>query len=337
METKLNSNIDHLFRQESGKMVAVLVNIFGTEHLELAEDVVQNTLLKAFEVWKYKGLPDNPQAWLYRVAKNNAIDIIRREKRNTSFDFSDPEHQLLTSEYTLATTINDFWEEESIKDDFLAMIFASCHPDISSENQVTFILKTLGGFSTKEIAKAFLTTEDIISKRIYRTKEYFRKHNIRPKIPKNEELESRLAAVMSVIYLMFNEGYHSIDPKNLIRQDLISQALYLGKTLLENDRTNFSEVSALMALMCFHASRSDSRLSAEGEIILLKDQDRTKWNSELIDAGRNYLLTSKQDHRISMYHFEALISLEHCRASTYEETKWATILTYYEQMLLLPQ
>ena len=169
---------DHLFRNESGKMVAVLTKIFGTENLQTAEDVVQQTFIDAINVWKLKGIPDNPAAWLFRVAKNKTIDIIRRNKHSVQYDFSDSERILLTSEYTMTTTINNFWKDELIKDDLLRMMFACCHPKLSQENQITLILKTLCGFSTAEIAKTFLSPEDTISKRLYRTKEFFRENKI---------------------------------------------------------------------------------------------------------------------------------------------------------------
>lgn len=334
-EAILKNQIDHLFRQESGKMVAVLVGIFGSKNLEIAEDVVQNTLIKALEIWKFKGIPEHPEAWLYRVAKNNALDIIKRENRSELFDINDPQSQLLNSGYTLSSTINDYWEEGRIKDEFLSMMFACCHPDITLDNQVTFILKSLCGFSTREIAKAFLTSEEVISKRIYRTKEYFRKNEMRPKLPDANELKYRLSAVTSAIYLMFNEGYNSTHSDDLIRKDLIAQALFLTKSLLDSDKTNFPEVYALMALMCFHAARLDGRIDEKGELVLLAEQDRSTWNRELINAGTSYLFQAGKGDRISTYHFEAFIALEHCQAEDYVHTNWNAILNHYENLLAL--
>ena len=334
-ETMICDQVDHLFRQESGKMVAVLVGIFGPKHLEMAEDVVQNTLIKALEVWKFKGVPEHPKAWLYRVAKNNALDIIKRESRNEFFDAAEPESQLLHSGYTRSSVMNDFWEEGRIQDEFLSMMFACCHPDISVENQITFTLKTLCGFSTREIAKAFLTSEEVISKRIYRTKEHFRKHNMRPKIPELDELEQRLAAVSSIIYLIFNEGYSSTHSDELIRKDLIGQALFLTRSLLDNERTNYPEINALMALMCFHTARLEGRLNKDGELIVLSKQDRSTWDQELINEGRRYLFQAGKGERISTYHFEALIAYEHCNAPTYDSTDWTAIYRHYETLLAL--
>lgn len=321
---------DHLFRNESKKMVSILTKIFGIENLETAEDVVQDTLLQAMNIWKLKGIPDNPSGWLFRVAKNKAIDIIRRNKHSVQFDFTDKEKILLTSEYTLTTAMENFWKEEFIKDDLLRMMFACCHPEISKENQITLILKTLCGFSTAEIAKAFLTNEETISKRIYRTKEFFRQHKIKLEIPSLNEINNRTDSVLNTIYLLFNEGYNSTNSEDLIRKDVIAEAMVLCKLLAENDHTQLPEVFALMALMCFHSSRSDSRLTTEGEIILLPMQDRKKWNAALIDEGNEYMNKAATGDAVSSYHIEAAIAFEHCSAKFFRDTNWKKILGYYE-------
>jgi RNA polymerase sigma factor (sigma-70 family) len=321
---------DHLFRNEAKKMVSVLTKIFGIENLETAEDVVQDTLLQAMNVWKLKGIPDNPSAWLFRVAKNKAIDIIRRNKHSVQFDFSDNEKILLTSEYTLTATMENFWKEEFIKDDLLRMMFACCHPQISKENQITLMLKTLCGFSTTEIAKAFLTNEDTVSKRLYRTKEFFRQHKIKLAIPSIDEIKKRIDSVLNAIYLLFNEGYNSTNSEELIRKDVIAEAMMLCKLLTENDHTQQPEVFALMALMCFHSARSESRLTEEGEIILLPMQDREKWNAGLIDEGNEYMNKAAFGNVVSAYHIEAAIAYEHCSAKLFKDTNWKRILEYYE-------
>jgi len=242
---------DDLFRTESKKMVAVLTKIFGTENLQTAEDIVQETLISALNAWKLKGIPSNPSAWLYRVAKNKAIDIIRRNKHSVQYDFNDGEKKLLTSAYTVSTAMDDLWKEELINDDLLSMMFACCHPQISEENQITLILKTLCSFSTNEIAKAFLTGEDTISKRLYRTKEFFRQHKIELKIPSSHEIKTRTNAVLNAIYLLFNEGYNSASAETLIRKDVMEEAIMLCRLLTENKHTQQPGVFALMALMCF--------------------------------------------------------------------------------------
>ena len=311
-------------------MVSVLTKIFGTENLETAEDVVQQTFIDALSVWKLKGVPDNPSAWLFRVAKNKAIDIIRRNKHSVQYDFNDNERILLTSEYTMMTTMDNLWKEELIKDDLLRMMFACCHPGISQENQITLILKTLCGFSTAEIAKTFLMSEDTISKRLYRTKEFFREHKIPFEIPSLEELKNRTDTVINAIYLLFNEGYNSTNTEELIRKDLIEEAMMLCKLLIENPNTQLPEVYAFMALMCFHSSRSFSRLTPEGEIILLPYQDRSTWNTDLITLGNYYMNKAAFGDEISSYHIEAAIAFEHCTAKSFKETNWKRILELYE-------
>ncbi len=321
---------DHLFRHESGKMVSVLTKIFGIQNLETAEDVVQQTFIDAIGVWKLKGIPDNPAAWLFRVAKNKAIDIVRRNKHSVQYDFNDNERKLLTSEYTLATTMENLWSASVIKDDQLRMMFTCCHPGISPESQVTLILKTLCGFSTSEIAKAFLTSEDTVSKRLYRTKEFFRENKTQFIIPTVDDIKTRTDTVLNSIYLLFNEGYSSTEKKELIRKDLIDEAMLLCRLLTENRHTQLPEVFALMALMCFHAARSESRLTAGGEIILLPLQDRRKWDQQMIDLGNDYMNHAAFGNTISTYHLEAAIAYEHCIAESFDQTNWSQILDWYE-------
>lgn len=328
----INTLTDHLFRHESGKMVAVLTKIFGTENLETAEDVIQQTFMDAMQVWKLKGIPENPSAWLFRVAKNKAIDVIRKNKHSLQYDFNDNERALLKSEYTLTSTMDHLWKEEMISDDMLRMMFACCHQDISQENQITLILKTLCGFSTAEIAKAFLTSEDTVSKRLYRTKEIFRKQKIKLEIPTSNELKNRTDAVLNSIYLLFNEGYNSTHSDELIRKDLIAEAKLLCKLLCDNPQTQQPETFALMALICFHSARSDSRLTTEGEIILLPYQNRKLWNWDLIREGNDYMNKAAVGNTVSTYHFEAAIAYEHCTAPTFELTNWPQILNYYEML-----
>src|SRR5436190_1900161 len=326
--SEVYKTIDHLFRQEAGKMVAVLTRIFGFPNIEQAEDIVQDTILKALEIWKWGKIPDNPQAWLYKAAKNKAIDIIRKEK--LKYKIENEISFLLKSEYSLAPKINEMFTEGEIKDSQLRMMFACCHPGISEENQITIILKTLCGFSTAEIAKTFLTSEDTVSKRLYRTKDFFRENKIKLEIPSEQELAGRTHAVLNSIYLLFNEGYNSTHSDELIRKDLINEAMLLCKLLTENKNTCLPETFALIALMCFHSSRSDSRLTTEGEIILLPNQDRSKWNYNLIKEGNEYMNKAAFGDTVSSYHIEAAIAFEHCTAQSFNETNWKRILELYE-------
>jgi RNA polymerase sigma factor (sigma-70 family) len=313
-------------------MVAVLTKIFGTENLQLSEDVVQDTFINAINVWSLKGIPDNPSAWLFRAAKNKAIDVLRKNKFSTRIDFSDPDRTLLQSEYTLASVIEKLWQEDEIEDDVLRMMYACCHPEIAEENQVTLMLKTLCGFSTAEIAKAFVTSEDTVSKRLYRTKEFFRARKIKPGFPKPALLKTSTDPVLKAIYLLFNEGYNSTHAEELIRKDLITQAMYLCRLLCNNAHTQLPEVFAAMALMCFHAARIDSRIDTNGEIILLSHQDRSKWDAALITQGNDYMNKAAFGNEVSSYHIEAAIAWEHCSAITFEQTNWQSILSYYNML-----
>jgi len=326
---------DHLFRRESGRMVAVLTRIFGTENLELAEDVVQDTFISAMQAWGLKGIPDQPSAWLFRAAKNKALDIVRKSRFSLQFDFNDADRALLKSEYTIVTVMDMMWQEGSIQDDLLKMMFACCHAGISVENQITLMLKTLCGFSIAEIAKAFLTSEQTISKRLYRTREFFREHKIRPAFTETAQMRPQTEAVLKTIYLLFNEGYNATHTDEPIRRDLLEQAMYLGGLLCGNVHTQLPETYALMALMCLHAARTDSRLSNEGEIILLAQQDRSRWDMKLIESGNNYLNKAAFGHALSTYHLEAAIAYEHCTAESYQQTAWQRILVYYDWLVRL--
>lgn len=326
---------DHLFRHEAGKMVAVLTKIFGTENLQLSEDTVQDTFITAIRVWSLKGIPDNPSAWLFRAAKNKAIDVLRKNKFSQLIDFSDPERTLLQSEYTLTVAIDKLWQEEEIQDDVLRMMYACCHPELSEERQVTLMLKTLCGFSTSEIARAFVTSEDTVSKRLYRTREFFRTRKIKPAFPQAAQLETGTDAVLKTIYLLFNEGYNSTHAEKLIRKDLIAQAMYLCGLLCASPRTQLPAVFAAMALMCFHAARINSRIDINGDIVLLSHQDRSKWDVALINTGNDYMNKAAFGNDISSYHIEAAIAYEHCIAPSFGQTNWQHILAYYDMLVAI--
>lgn len=330
---EVQNQINHLFRTESGKMISVLVKIFGTENLELAEDVVQEAFIAGLEKWNEKGMPQFPKAWLYQVAKNKAIDVLRSHKYTSTIDFSDSERVLFQSEYTLTPTMNVFWTEDHIKNDFLGMMYACCHPDLKIENQVSFILKSLCGFSTKEIAKTLLTSEDTISKRIYRTKSYFRKHKIKPEIPEGKAIKVRTLSVIKIIYLMFNEGYNSTHSETVIRKDMIHQCIFLCQSLIDNKHSQLPEAYALLALIYFHGSRLEGRTGELNSIIVLKEQSREKWDQNMITKGNDFLNMASFGPGITSYHLEAAIAYEHCIAISYNETNWKAILNYYNLLL----
>lgn len=329
--SELYKTVDHLFRQESGKMVSVLVRLFGFPNIEQAEDIVQDTILKALEVWKWGKVPENPQAWLYNVAKNKAIDVLRRQqlKYKVESDIS----YLLKSEYTLAPALNEIFTENEIKDSQLRMMFACCHSSFTQEAQITLILKTLCGLSSKEIGDAFLSSEEAIQKRIYRTKEKIKEENISLDYPGADAMTKRTDAVLKTLYLLFNEGYSSSHPEKLIREDLCEEAMRLCILLSENPKTNLPQTNALLALMCYHVSRFNSRIDDKGLIILLKDQDRSQWNKFLIAKGNEYMNQSAVGEMFHDFHIEAAIASLHANAGTYGNTNWKLILGMYDTLL----
>jgi RNA polymerase sigma factor (sigma-70 family) len=322
--------VENLFRRESGKLTSALTRFFGTKHLELAEDVVQETLIKAMHEWPFKGIPDNPVAWLHRVARNGVIDRLRRDVRG--LELLKENATLLRSEWTLSATVNQELNEEAVADDQLRMLFACCHPTLPPEQQVALALKTLCGFSVSEIARAFVTNEETINKRLYRAREAFRELG-RLEIPSTQALPARLEHVLSTIYLLFNEGYNSSSHNDLIREDLIEEALRLCHMLTQLAVTDQPRVHALLALMLFHTSRSAARLDADGAIVLLPDQDRTLWDRPLITLGNWHLNRAAEGQHFTEQHIEAAIAALHANANDHACTDWNGIVGLYDQLL----
>ncbi len=330
-EQQLNQQIGHLFRYEAGKMAAVLTRLLGFQRFDIAQDIVQDTLLKAMNVWKLKGIPENPSAWLYKVAKRQAIDWLRQQKLHESIH---AEISLaLKSEWTLTPTVNQLFLENEIEDSQLRMIFACCHPSVPYESQIALTLKTLCGLSISEIAQSFLTNDETITKRLYRAREKIRDEKISLDLSAPTTMPGRLDAVLHTIYLLFNEGYNSSHPDQLIRTDLCEEAIRLCLLLTRNTLTDLPKTRALLALMCFQASRGDSRLNNDGTIILLKDQDRKQWNRNLIEKGKVYLDRSAEGEDITEYHLEAMIACCHAEASSFDNTNWQRIYKLYTALL----
>ena len=326
MQSSIHQTVDHLFRHESGKMIAVLSKLLGIQHLDAANDLVQDTLLQALNTWSFHGLPDNPAAWLHRVAKNKAIDYLRRQKNLRRHH---PQYAYLQQpEYTCTPEWNDAFEPQAIQDSQLRMIFAICHPSIPAASQIALALKTLCGLSVAEIARAFLQDEATIAKRIYRAKEKIRSENIELEMPLESQLPSRLETVWHCLYLLFNEGYNSAHPNHLIREELCEEAMRLAYMLSQNTVTNKPQTNALLALFCLQASRLQARLDDKGNIILLKYQDRSKWYRPLIEKGFFFLEAATQQE-ISVYHLEAAIAYMHAVAPSFEQTDWKAIYALY--------
>lgn len=332
-ENNISKIVDHLFRHESGKMVSVLSRLLGLKNIEAAQDIVQDTLYQAMNSWSYGNIPDNPSAWLYRTAKNKAIDLLRREKK---FKEITPQYSYLQqSEYSLSLTVNNLFLENEIQDSQLQMMFACCHPSIPGESQIALTLKTLCGLSVKEIAKSFLTNDETISKRIYRAREKIKVEKIELEVPHGNELHRRIDSVLKSLYLLFNEGYNSSHPEKLIREDLCEEAMRLCFLLTRHRLTNFPRSRALLSLMCFQSSRLNARLDDKQNIILLKYQDRSKWYRPLIQKGFDYLDSAAEPFEVSTYHLEASIASLHAAAPSFEQTDWKSIHDLYEMLYQL--
>src|SRR5262245_49886897 len=325
----IHSLVDHFFRHQSGKLVAVLTRFFGLHNLELVEDVVQAALVQALEAWKIHGVPQDPAAWMYRVARNKALDIVRRRQVS---DRLNPEWTRLICGDEGSDPLSRFFLSHEIADSQLRMIFTCCHPQLPEESQIALTLKTLCGFSTHEIARALLTTEANVKKRIARAKRKFVDEEIAFEVPAGYALKPRLGSVHTVLYLLFNEGYSSSQPYELIRRDLCEEAIRLCLLLFDHPASTNPETAALLALMLLHASRFDARLDESGNILLLEEQDRGRWNQHLIERGIYYLNESASGDRISRYHLEAAIAAHHSIAPGFAETDWAAILLLYDDL-----
>ncbi len=322
--------IPHLFRSEFRKIAAVLCKTFGIEHIEVAEDIAGETFLSALESWTYKGIPENPTAWLYTVAKNKAKNYLQRNKvfaEKIAIQLKNSPSEINGEE-----EINIDLSTQNIKDSQLQMLFAICHPSISSESQIALALRILCGFGIPEIANAFLTNKETINKRLLRAKEKLRTENINISFPHEREIDQRLETVLTTLYLLFNEGYYSETQDTVLREDLCAEAMRLTELLMDNEPTDLPVVNALFALMCFHASRFAARKGEDGRMILYRDQDENLWDRELIVKGALHLKKASTGNKLSRYHIEANIAYWHTvKADTKE--KWENILQLYNILL----
>lgn len=319
--------IPHLFRTEFRKITAVLCRLLGTDHIDVAEDIASETFLQALETWPFKGIPAEPVAWLYLVAKNKAKNYIAR---NHVFTEKVAAHLKHTS--PVAREIEVDLSEKNITDSQLQMLFAVCHPSLSAEAQIALALRILCGFGIEEIAVALLTNKETINKRLLRAKERMRVHKIKIEFPGRKEINKRLANVLTTLYLLFSEGYYSESHDAVLREELCLEAMRLACLLTENSQTNQPPVNALLSLMCFHASRFAARKDQNGEMILYGEQDEMLWNRELIARGAWFLKEASQGNTISKYHLEANIAYWHTiRADTKE--KWENIVHLFDQLL----
>ena len=327
-----NESLKELFQQEFAKMVAVISNLFGLEHIEMAEDIVSDTFLTAAEEWETKGMPPNPTAWLYTVAKRKTIHLFRRR------DIF--EHKVIPAIRGIAGQEDDpaafdiDFSPQHIRDSQLQMLFAICTPAIVSEAQIGLALRILCGFGIDEVAEAFLTNKETINKRLFRAKEKLRTAEIKLELPPATEIPARLDNVLHIIYLLFSEGYFSRSGNRILQKELCWEAMRLGVLLTEYPGTNQPKTNALLALMFFHASRFNARQSGENDVILYDQQDERLWDTDLIRRGMQFLALSAIGDQLTSYHLEARIASWHCIKEDTPE-KWEEILQLYNQLLMI--
>ncbi len=310
-------------------MVAILTRIFGIEHLNLAEDVVQEALARALQTWPFYGVPKNPSAWIMRASRNLALDVVRRRKV-----FQNKQSEIVRlMDRDSAAPDEAIFSEDEISDDRLRLTFVCCHPAIPAEAQVALALKTLCGFSVGEIGHAFLTTESAIAKRLTRAKQKIHQARIPFEIPAGGELEQRLDNVLQSLYLLFNEGYKASSGENLVREELCEEAIRLAELLVAHPAGNQPKTHALLALMLLNAARNPTRMDSQGNLLRLQEQDRTRWNKSMIARGIFHLAQSAAGDELSEYHLQAGIAACHCAARDYESTDWQKILSLYDRLI----
>jgi RNA polymerase sigma factor (sigma-70 family) len=318
---------DRLFRHEAGRMVARLTRLLGPRHFDLAEDAVQDAICAALETWKFRGLPEKPEAWLTRAAHNRAIDLIRADRR-----LSGVLDRIALDPTTRAAAElqNDGPEEAWSHDDRLALIFSCCHPTLTIEAQLAFILKALCGFSLDETAAAFFVSRTAIEKRVTRAKAHLKRMRVLFDLDNARQVVARLGTVHHALYLLFSEGYHSVKADAPVRDELCHEAIRLTQLLAGDVATRVPATDALLAVMYFNLARLVARVDGEGVFLALPRQDRRRWDQGLIALGFRYLDASARGGELSRFHLESAIAAEHCRAATFAETNWRRILEFYD-------
>ncbi len=319
--------VDHLFRHSAGQMVATLTRIFGAENLTLAEEVVQEALVTALQQWALQGVPENPSAWLFQVARNRALDQLRRQAS-------------LRGKEAAIVAATDVWEHpedpafaHELRDDQLRMMLMCCHPAIAEESRIALTLKTVGGFSVDEIARAYLAKPESVAQRIVRAKRLVRENHIAIEMPSRTDLPARLDSLQQVLYLMFNEGYTAHAGDELAREDICGEAIRMAELLAGHPAASSPAAHALLALMLLQAARLPARVDAAGELATLAEQDRSRWGRGMIARGLRALDASAQGSTITAYHVEAAIAAAHAVAPDFESTDWPHVIELYDQLL----
>jgi RNA polymerase sigma-70 factor (ECF subfamily) len=323
---------EHFFRRESGRMIAALTRLFGVHNLPLVEDVVQDAFCRALEVWKVRGLPENPQAWLMTTAKNRALDVIRRDR--TARTYAPEIGRLLESEWTIASVVEEAFATHTIRDEQLRMMFSCCHPHLPEDAQVALVLNILCGFGAGEIAAAFLAGRAAVEKRISRGKKVLAGAGRLFDLA-DAEFPGRLSTVRRALYLLFNEGYHGASTESVIRIDLCAEAMRLTSILLEYPPADSPETAALAALLYLHAAKLPARVDAAGDLHPLFEQDRSQWDARLIAEGLALLERSAAGRTVTDYHVEAAIAAAHASAASLEDTDWPLIVSLYDRLMAI--
>jgi RNA polymerase sigma factor (sigma-70 family) len=322
---------DHLFRHEAGRMVAALTRVFGLHNLELAEDVVQDAFCRALELWKLRGIPDNPSAWLMKTARNRALDVLRRER--TARTFAPELGRLLQTEWTMANAVAEVFNATDIEDDRLRMIFSCCNARLPEATQVMLVLQLVGGFGAREVASAFVSSHAAVEKRLTRAKKTLAESKALFDIADAADFAARLPAVQRALYLIFSEGYHGASAQAVVRADLCHEAIRLTRLLAEHPLAAVPSTHALLALMYLDAARLPARLDPSGNLNALFDQDRSRWDRAMIAQGRAWLERSATGNALSRYHLEAAIADVHARAAHFDATDWSTIVAFYDSLM----
>src|SRR5262245_58302471 len=323
---------EHFFRRESGRMVAALTRIFGVHNLALAEDVMQDAFCRALEVWKVRGLPENPSAWLMAAAKHRAIDVLRRER--TARTFASEIGRLLESEGTMAPAVDEAFAAPVIRDEQLRMIFSCCHPRLAEDVQVALVLNILCGFGASEIAAAFLAGRAAVEKRLARGKQALARAKRLFDLA-DAEFAARLSAVRRALYLLFSEGYHGASAESAVRAELCAEAMRLTELLRDYPPAASPETDALAALMALHAARLPARVDAAGDLGSFGDQDRSRWDAPLVAQGLALLERSAAGKQVTAYHIEAAIAAAHAGAPAFDATDWALIVSLYDRLMMI--
>jgi RNA polymerase sigma-70 factor (ECF subfamily) len=327
-EKPVNELVDHLFRHSAGQMIAFLTRVFGIEKIDLVEDAIQESMISALRVWPFKGIPDNPRAWLLRVARNRVIDRLRRAGK-----FEVIGDEIDEAAAVLENVADEIRFTAEVGEDVLRMMFACCHPSIPPDARVALTLKTVGGFSVGEIATAFLSNEEAVTRQLTRAKTKLREGNVRLEMPSPLEIPERLDAVLKVLYLLFNEGYNASEGDRATRDDLCLEAIRLTRILASHPTTAAARVDAMLALFLFQTARLETRFDDEGNFQPLAKQDRARWNRAFVGEGLHFFGRSARGDEVSVYHLEAEAASVHALAESYEKTDWQRILRCYDDII----